>query len=303
MLPHRFKIIFLPGGSSKKNEFNFTRKLFILCVGAFALAFLLLAFTTGGILYGLYSARQLSALDYKNSELENQLALTSEKMDLLNHRVQNLAESGNDLRANAHLPLLDSGTLQMGIGGALPYQENIKTGAEELLAMLEQLDRQISLQENSLLQVRDKLATQEKYLRSVPSIKPVGIGAISSLFGRRRDPFTGQWEPHLGVDFCAPTGTPIYSTADGKIVNTSRQPGFGKALVIDHGNGYRTLYAHMHKFYVKKGQTVKRGDPIGEIGNTGRSTGPHLHYEVIKDNNHQDPLDFMFDGYAMARLP
>ncbi len=303
MLTRRFKIIFLPGGTSKKHEFNFSRRLFILCVSTFALAFLLIAFTTGAFMHGWYSARQISAFDFKNSELEAQLDIANEKMVIIDQRVQYLSKLGSDLRANAHLPLLDPGTLQMGIGGTLPYQETVRTGAEELLVTLEQLDRQISLQENSLAQVHDQFEAQGEYLRSVPSIRPVSGGAISSLFGRRRDPFTGQWEPHSGLDFRAPIGTPVYSTAEGKVINTSRQPGFGKVLIIDHGNGYRTLYAHLHRFYVKKGQEIKRGDPIGEVGNTGRSTGSHLHYEVIKDKKHRDPLDYMFDGYAMARIP
>jgi murein DD-endopeptidase MepM/ murein hydrolase activator NlpD len=191
----------------------------------------------------------------------------------------------------------------MGIGGALPYQEEVEFGAEELLTRLEKLDRQVSLQEKSLLEVRDEIEQQADFLRCVPSIRPLVGGSISSLFGRRRDPFTGQWEPHMGLDIVAPTGTPIYATADGKVILARREPAYGKTVVIDHGNGYKTRYAHMHRFYVTKGQKIQRGDPIGEVGNTGRSSGPHLHYEVMVNNQHQDPLDFMFDGFAMARLP
>ncbi len=303
MLGQRFKLIFLHGGSSKKREFNFTKKQFLLCAGAFALAFLLLSVMTGSTLYSWYSASRLSALTYKNSMLEKQLAAASEQIEELGSKIDQLGQHGSELRAYANLPLLDPEAQQMGIGGSLPYRNSMNFGAEELLAKIEQLDRQISLQENSLVEVRDQIEKQKDYLRGVPSIRPVDGGAFSSFFGRRRDPFTGRWEPHMGLDIRAPTGTPIYAAADGKIIHVRREPAYGRTVVIDHGNGYKTVYAHMNRFYVTKGQRVKRGDPIGEVGNTGRSTGPHLHYEVIFNNQHLNPLDFMFDGYAVAKLP
>ncbi len=303
MLAQRFKLIFLTGGTSKKREFNFTRRLFFLCVSAFALAFSLLSASTGFFLYEVHSARYLSALKYKNSELDNQLFTAYEKIDLLEQKVERLGQNGNDLRSFAHLPTLHPEIQQMGIGGSLPYSGSVEFGAEDLLIKIEELDRQLSLQENSLIQVHEKLDKQAEFLLSVPSIRPIVGGSISSLFGRRRDPFTGEWVPHMGLDFNASIGTPIYATADGKVVHVSRQPAYGKTVVIDHGNGYKTRYAHMNRYYVQKGSKVKRGDPIGEVGNTGRSTGPHLHYEVILSNKHINPLDFMFDGYAMARMP
>ena len=303
MLTRKFKLIFLPGGTSRKHEFNFTDRQFVVCIGAFALAFLLLSLSTGVVMYKVYSARKVSALNLKNSELDEQLALANARVEQLSHKVANIAENGSKLRAHAHLPLIDPEIQQMGIGGTLPYQESIRTGASVLLTRLEELDRQINLQENSLKQIGNQLTQQAEYLKSVPSVRPVDGCAISSLFGRRRDPFTGRWEPHMGLDFRGLTGTPVYATADGKVIHIRREPAYGKVIIINHGNGYKTLYAHLHSYYVKRGQRIKRGDPIGELGNTGRSTGPHLHYEVIKDKQHYDPLDYMFDGYSMARLP
>lgn len=303
MLSRQFKLIFLPGGTSKKHEFNFSRRLFLLCVGAFALASLLISIAVGQLMYNWYSARYISSLQYKNSELISQLATADEQVEQLEQRVERLAQQGSDLRTYADLPDLDPETQQMGIGGSLPYQETVSTGAEVLLAKIEQLDRQISLQENSLSQVHEKIDRRAEYLRSVPSIRPANTGSFSSLYGRRRDPFTGQWEPHMGIDISARTGTPVYATADGRVIHVKREPGFGKTLVLDHGNGYKTLYAHLHSFLVTRGQRVKRGDVIAEIGNSGRSTGPHLHYEVIHNKQHQNPLDYMFEGFAMARLP
>lgn len=303
MLGQRFKLIFLHGGTSRKREFNFTVRQVLLCIGAFALAFLLLSVTIGGFLYGWFSSSRLSALNYKNSILGEQLTFATKRIEELGKKIDLLGQSGSELRAYAHLPLLDPATQKMGIGGSLPYRGSMNVGTEQLLSKIEELDRQIGLQENSLAEVRDEIEKQTEYLKSVPSIRPVNNGAFSSFFGRRRDPFTGRWEPHMGLDIRTQIGTPVYSAADGKVIHVRREPAYGKTVVIDHGNGYKTLYAHLNRFYVTKGQTVKRGDPIGEVGNTGRSTGPHLHYEVIHDNQHIDPLDYMFDGYAMAELP
>ncbi|TKJ41468.1 hypothetical protein CEE37_02595 [candidate division LCP-89 bacterium B3_LCP] len=303
MLTRRFKLIYLSGGTSKKCEFDFSKRLFLLSFVAFTTAFFLLSVVVGGLLFNRHSAGQIASLEFKNSALDAKLNQADDRFEELQGKVELLAQNGNDLRLYTNLPVLDPEIQQMGIGGSLPYHESINTGAEGLLAKIEQLDRQINLQENSLQQVREEIEEQAEYLRTVPSIRPTNIGAFSSLYGRRRDPFTGQWEPHMGVDICAPTGTPVYCTADGTVLHTSRQPGFGKVLVVDHGNGYRTLYAHLHRFRSVKGQKVERGELIAELGNTGRSTGPHLHYEVLKDKRYQNPLDYMFDGYAMARLP
>ncbi len=303
MLAQRFKLIFLPAGTSKKREFNFSRRLFYLCVGAFAFAFLLLSITTGFVLYETYSTHQLSSLNFRSEELNSQLRTANSKLEQLQGRVDVLALNGDDLRYSANLPLFDPGVQQMGIGGSLPYSESANVGAETLLAKIDEIDRQISLQEKSLIEISNQLEEQSQYLMSVPSIRPVVSGSISSLFGRRRDPFTGQWVPHMGLDFNAQTGTPVYAAADGKVIHIRREPAYGKTIVIDHGNGYKTRYAHLHRYYVSKGQKVKRNDPIGEVGNTGRSTGSHLHYEVIHNKQHLNPLDFMFDGYAMARMP
>jgi len=151
MLGQRFKLIFLYGGSSRKREFNFTKKQFLLCAGAFALAFLLLSLMTGSTLYSWYSASRLSALTYKNSMLKKQLAGAAEQIEELGSKIDQLSQHGSELRAYANLPLLDPEAQQMGIGGSLPYRNSMNFGAEELLAKIEQLDRQISLQENSLV--------------------------------------------------------------------------------------------------------------------------------------------------------
>ena len=117
---------------------------------------------------------------------------------------------------------------------------------------------------------------------------------MASGYGYRRDPIYGTGRFHEGLDFAADTGTPVYATADGKVVHADWQSGYGNLLEIDHGYGYVTRYAHLSKFKVKEGDEVKRGDLIAETGNTGKSTGPHLHYEVRYRNSPQNPINYYF---------
>ncbi|MEK7679713.1 MAG: peptidoglycan DD-metalloendopeptidase family protein [Deltaproteobacteria bacterium] len=121
--------------------------------------------------------------------------------------------------------------------------------------------------------------------------KPV-IGAISSLFGMRHDPFTGERELHKGIDIAVPHGTEIYPAADGVVIFSGYKKGYGNTVEVRHGNGVVTRYAHCHKNLVKQGDAIKTSDPIGQSGSSGRSTGPHLHFEVIKDGLYVDPIKF-----------
>ncbi len=120
-----------------------------------------------------------------------------------------------------------------------------------------------------------------------------GLAQMTSGFGVRADPFHGRAKNHSGVDLAKPTGTPIYATANGKIGRAGRVGSYGNLVEINHGNGYQTRYAHMHRIFVKSGQFVRRGTQIGEVGSTGRSTGPHLHYEVRFNGKALDPTPFI----------
>jgi murein DD-endopeptidase MepM/ murein hydrolase activator NlpD len=136
-------------------------------------------------------------------------------------------------------------------------------------------------------------------LASIPSVEPIPADQtrLSSGFGERIHPIYKIEKPHMGLDFASPTGTEIHATGDGTVefagYNTS---GYGIHVVLDHGYGYQTVYGHMSRVDVRKGQKVKRGDVIGEVGSTGLSTGPHLHYEVHKDGVPVDPVNFLFNS-------
>jgi len=303
MPARRFKLIFLPEGTAKKHELNISRKHIVIFLCAAVLAFFVFSGGAAYVLNSWFNAKKIAALTYKNSKLEKQVRATRERLEALSDGIAKLAQSNGELRAYAHLPILDADLMKVGIGGALPAPLSDSTGSGDLLTRIGLIERQIGLQENSLTEVKSQLDAQADLLKSIPSIRPLGGGAYSSGFGRRRDPFTGRIEPHYGVDFNGPTGLPVYAAADGVILHAEREPAYGNAIVIDHGHGYKTIYAHLSRLGVRKGDRVERGETIGALGNTGRSTGPHLHYEVLYQNRNLDPLDFMFDGYQFADLP
>ena len=146
----------------------------------------------------------------------------------------------------------------------------------------------------SLEEIHSLLQNQTSLLSSTPSIKPLD-GWISSGFGSRISPWTGNRQFHDGVDIAARMGSDVVASADGIVVFAGIQPGFGKTIVINHGYNTVTRYGHNSALYVKLGHKVKRGDPIAAVGSTGHSTGPHVHYEVVKDGKPVDPINFILD--------
>jgi len=166
----------------------------------------------------------------------------------------------------------------------------------------QQLDRitsQIYVQSKSFDEVYELARKKEEMLRCLPAIQPIrdnDIRRISSYYGYRTDPFYKVRKFHDGVDFSAPLGKEVIATGDGKVIEVKHsRRGYGNTIIIDHGFSYKTVYAHLNSFNVKKGDNVKRGQVIGAIGNTGKSTAPHLHYEVRKNNRAINPIHFFFN--------
>jgi len=169
----------------------------------------------------------------------------------------------------------------------------------ETTKRVDQLANQLYVQSESFDEVFGMARNKAEMLASIPAIQPVkneDLRRISSYYGYRIDPFYKVQKFHPGVDFSAPNGTEIYATGNGRVeeVKLSRR-GYGNELIINHGFGYRTRYAHLQDFKVKQGEKVKRGQLIGLVGNTGKSTAPHLHYEVLKDNKTVNPIYFFFN--------
>lgn len=195
-----------------------------------------------------------------------------------------------------------------GIGGSDRYRnlkgyENTKR-ITETAKKLDQLSRELYVQSKSFDDVYKLAKNKEKMLASIPGIQPVSntdLKRIASGFGYRTHPIYKTLRMHEGIDFSAPVGTPIYATGDGKVERLNdNMSGYGNVVLINHGFGYETLYAHMSKIIVKPGQEVKRGEIIGYVGNTGRSTGPHLHYEVRKNDKPINPVHFFYQDLTPA---
>ncbi len=199
---------------------------------------------------------------------------------------------------------IPSSVRQAGIGGSKRY-ENLEgnDNLKQLLETAKKLDKvksQIYVQSKSFDEVFELAKKKEAMVKAIPAIQPVSqrdLKYISSYFGYRIHPFYKTVVFHEGIDFTAPKGTKVYATGDGKVKEASliNLDGFGKKIIIDHGFGYQTVYAHLNSLNVKPGQNVKRGDVIATVGTSGLSTGPHLHYEVIYNHQKVNPAYFMFD--------
>jgi murein DD-endopeptidase MepM/ murein hydrolase activator NlpD len=175
-----------------------------------------------------------------------------------------------------------------------------------MIAQLNNLSVRSAFQDKSFVEVGTMVKNKEKLLRAIPAIQPVSnknLNRIASGYGYRIDPLYKDYRLHAGLDFTAPSGTPIYATADGVVQAAGfNSDGYGNKVVINHGYGYQTLYGHMVRVKAKVGQTVKRGEVIGYIGSTGKSTGPHCHYEVIKRGAKVDPVYYFYNDLTPAQF-
>ncbi len=160
-------------------------------------------------------------------------------------------------------------------------------------AMLDSMDAQIDDRRRQLTALQSLIMTRELARQIVPGGRPIESGYISSLYGQRTDPFDGNQATHRGIDFAGVAGTEVLAVADGIVSHTGLDGGYGRMIEVTHGDGYVTRYAHNAKILVNPGQTVKRGDAIALMGSTGRSTGPHVHFEVLRDGKPMNPLSFV----------
>lgn len=175
--------------------------------------------------------------------------------------------------------------------------------AEELMQEMQHeiaaLKQRLAVQRQSYDTLQRLVASKEQMLASIPAIQPISdknLDYVASGFGYRIDPIYKTPKMHTGLDFAAPIGTPIYATANGRVTFTGfEEGGYGNHIIVNHGYGYETLYGHMVRIKAKRGAVVKRGEILGWVGNTGKSTGPHLHYEVIRNKNKINPVHYFFN--------
>lgn len=264
-------------------------------VGLVALLFSLGIVRQGVAVYDSHRLRQ------ENRALQTRLATLESKLGGFQDQIQRNFELLDRANLVAGLTPLDSVTQQVGVGGyELPVDTTLSAMSpltrERVVGLqenLEKLVRQARLQRQGYEKVLFALQ-ESQYLRDcTPSIRPVVRGFLTSGFGRRIDPFTGQPALHTGIDFSAPMGTPVRATANGTVVRAAWWGTLGKVVEVDHGNGLSTRYGHLSAFHVQKGDVVQRGDLLGAVGSSGRSTAPHLHYEVVRQGQPENPWAYL----------
>lgn len=238
------------------------------------------------------------------TQYKEQIKVFNERLDNMQEVLHELADRDDNIyRVIFEAEPYPSSIREAGFGGADRYSnlEGYKNSdlMIETAAKLDKIHSQLVVQSQSFDEVYEMAKNKSEMLACMPAIQPVNnkdLKRLSSYYGFRLDPIYKVTKFHPGIDFSAPIGTEIYSTGDGVVTEIvpSRQ-GYGNHLVIDHGYGYSTMYAHIYQFKVKKGQKVKRGQLIATIGNTGKSTAPHLHYEIRKDGKRVNPIYYFFN--------
>ena len=273
-----------------------------------------LLFLISAVIFGVAGLLLLLNTDLLNTptELAQQRELDNFKLqyDYLNRRLAQLEDAlsyveerdNNIYRVYFEASPIPEEQRKAGFGGVNRYSDLEGYSNSDLIIettkKLDVLTKQIVVQSRSLDEIEKLAKNKSDLLIAIPSIPPVkweDMKRMASGYGYRIDPFDKKRRMHWGMDFSAPRGTPVYATGDGIVKRAdNRATGFGNHIRIDHGFGFISLYAHLNKYNVRRGQKVKRGDIIGFVGNTGRSVGPHLHYEIYKDGVRINPLNFYY---------
>jgi hypothetical protein len=240
---------------------------------------------------------ELIGMKQRYNLLENEANRLSEVLESLHYRDNSI------YRVIFESDPITNDMWEAGSGGVNKYRDLEKYDNAELMTevskKIDKLKRQMAIQSKSYDEVAVLVKGKEQMLASIPSIQPVSnkdLNRVASGYGMRIDPVYKVPKFHAGLDFTAPVGTEIYATGDGVVELVEfNYGGYGNQVIINHGYGYKTRYGHMSRFAVRRGQKVKRGEKIGYIGNTGKSTGPHLHYEVLKGQHAVNPIYFFYN--------
>ena len=247
------------------------------------------------------SPREKQLLREKTS-LESQLEVLNNQVDQMQVVMTDLQQRDDNLYrvlfGAEPIPL----SVRQGAQRKIDYYEQLAqmTNSElaaDLALKVDLLEKEIYVQAKSYDEVAQKAKEQEIRMENIPAIQPVmnkDLKRVASGYGMRIDPVYHVRKFHQGMDFTAPTGTEVFATANAKVDFAGWKQGYGNTVILDHGYGYKTLYAHLYKILVRKGQKVRRSDIIALVGNTGKSTGPHLHYEVRLNNKPVDPRNYYF---------
>ena len=291
----KFSFQFL--SSEKLHQVNFSISNFLIFFTVFTISFIAINYSLTQKFSDEYYKEKLKQTDEKYSAISQELI---DKISKLEQELKLIEEKDSELRTYATLAPLSDDVKAKGVGGSTIEDSSTEDlDGSSIMLLKDRVDSlafAVDIQKDSYNTIFNKIKSNEKMFRHIPSIAPVK-GYIGSRYGYRTDPIDGKRRMHSGLDFPVNLNTDVVATGDGVVTKAQYDSGWGRYIKIDHGYGYETIYAHLWKINVKKGQKVKRGDKIGKSGNSGRAAGFHLHYEVHKNNKTVDPLRYFFTGY------
>jgi len=285
----RFTLMYIPVSGKQARRFQVSHRLLITLLAMLVVSVALMGWVVADYYRLQFDQQHFNQLLVENSEQRQQLRQINRDLDSLRSEMILLSDADARVRGSLDVNTENSVPLPVGIGGAIDTSPADMT---ELQQQINSLRLAIDLRRESQEEVRDLLNDRHSLDLATPAGWPTK-GWLTSYFGVRPSPYTGQRKMHEGLDIAANTGTLVTATADGVVVKATTEPGFGKVVMIDHGYGYRTIFGHNSKLLVKPGMRVKRGQKIAEVGNTGRSTGSHLHYEIHLNGVPINPRKFL----------
>ncbi len=301
------RLIFISKDQKKVKEFRVSRVRLFSYISIFLIFFLASGKIGLDMMIDFSHNSKIKRLERTNSMLQTRLTEMQSKIKNLNTEIGKIVQNDDKLHIALGLNTLSSDVREVGIGGAKydfqetdevsGFDEKVQVGKQ--LVELSKLEREVNLELQSYRDLMLTFKKKQDSLAYLPALRPILKGFISSGFGRRMHPIFHVYKHHDGIDFSAKRGTPIYATADGIVKYSGVNGGYGRMVMIDHLYGFQTRYGHMSKILVRKGQKVKRGEKIGEVGNSGISTAPHLHYEVRFHGNPINPRSYYFDDIEL----
>lgn len=299
-LTKRLTLLLVPDSSSESRQVSISMVAIYAGAMAIILVFLAALYFTSAFFGSQVDQTELDRLKQENTQLSTKFEDLSRKLEEADSRYQEIVKKEIALRALFQLPEIGSEHRFLGIGG--PDEGNTSDLTSDRDANLysteASVDRLLELSSFEIERFEEletRLQTIKEKLDHTPCVLPAQ-GWFSRGFGIKFDPFTGGTQMHRGIDIAAKTGTPIIAPAAGVVSEATRETGLGLYVELNHGNGLITKYGHLSGFNVKKGQRVSRGQVIGFMGSTGRSTGPHLHYEVWRNGRAVNPMEFVLSG-------
>lgn len=263
---------------------------------------LFLAFFCTSIIFTIviWNVWEVPRVRIRNMSIENinaKYEVLSSLIDKLENEMKGLEKRDNEIYRTIFQAPLVSDSVRKGVRMVKNQDFSRDAIFEDVEVRAYTLRNRLEYQKKSYVEIQKLVKNKEFLLKATPSIQPINnkdLTRIASGFGYRIDPIYKTQKFHEGLDFSAPIGTPIYATAEGRVVKREFNAGYGNHIILEHGYGYQTLYGHMHAYNVKLGQHVYRGEVIGFVGNTGKSVGPHCHYEVIKNHEKVDPVYYFY---------